>query len=523
MGVAPPSSPVPRAVIQPDLPIADSARLALAIGVAAMKYHEDAAIAGGIEPLHQMRVATRRLRATVGLFAGVIHGSRARMYNRDLPWLGQAAGEVRECDMIEALVRDCSGQIDPAFAAALGPLNEAIAASRDTKHARFVNDLRTKRYRHMCERLADPLLRNALPAIDVGCNAPAMIDPIARTVRKAGKRISRDAAPEVFHRLRVKIKRLRYALEMLIDMGGKRSRKALIRLEEMQELLGIHQDAVSTMAWLRNYAGGVAGVAPETLMAVGATIQVLTERRLKLAARACREWRRVRHSGIIENALEEISRAAQHRLDAARQAQAASDDEAKAQAARKVEAADDDEARVQAEAVASDSSKSAAVAISPIFVEDSSQQALEAPATDIETRELSVSKSAVADQSRIEAELADQTAPSTAAAQIIEDNESAAAAPPLAEAEAESPPVAEVALGNDGDETKRSEREVALPDQSTSESAAAPDSSRPAAAESAPGSSEVAAPDKSAPAAEGAATPESSDEPPAALHHNESR
>ncbi len=322
MGVAPSASPVPRAVIQPALPLADSARLALAIGVAAMKYHEAAAIAGGIEPLHQMRVATRRLRATVGLFAGVIHGSRARIYKRDLPWLGQAAGQVRECDMIEALVHDCSSRIDPAFAAALAPLTEAIAACRNAEHARFVNDLRTKRYQQMCEKLADPLLRRALPEINVGCNAPAMIEPIARGVRKAGKRIARDAPPALFHRLRVKIKRLRYALEMLIEMGGKRSRKALIRLEMMQELLGIHQDAVSTMAWLRGYANTATGVPPETLMAVGAAVQVLTERRRILATRAYRQWKKIRHSGVIKDALEEISLAAQGRLEAARHAHA---------------------------------------------------------------------------------------------------------------------------------------------------------------------------------------------------------
>jgi CHAD domain-containing protein len=321
MGAEPSAVRVPRTVIALDLPIADSARLALATGLAAMKFHESAAIAGEIEPLHQMRVATRRLRATVRLFGGVIHGSRVGVYERDLPWLGQAAGAVREYDVIEALIRDCGDHLDPALAAALPPLADAIAANRKAEHARFVNDLRTKRYDRMCVRLADPLLRRALPSTDVGCYAPAMIAPIARSVRKAGKQIARDAPPELFHRLRVRIKRLRYALEMLIELGGKRSRKVLMRLEQMQELLGIHQDAVATMAWLRSYAGSAPGVAPETLMAVGATLQALVEQRRKLAVRAYRQWRRIAHSGIIDGALEEICRAAQRRLESARQAE----------------------------------------------------------------------------------------------------------------------------------------------------------------------------------------------------------
>ncbi len=321
MAAPAPPARTPRAVIAPTLPIADAVRQTLAVAVAAMTHYEAAAIAGEIEPLHQMRVAARRLRAIVQLFAGAIHGSRVRIYKRDLPWLGHAAGAVRECDVREALIRECGARLDPALAAALAPLGDALAAERNAAHARFVAELRTHRYARMCERLANPLLRRALPAVNAGCEAPAMIAPIARSVRKAGKRIGRDAPPELFHRLRVRLKRMRYALDLLAGMGGKRSRRALIRLEQMQDLLGVHQDVVSTTAWLRAYAGNANGVAPETLMAVGAMLQALVTRREKLAARACRRWRKIVRSGVLDDALDEISRAAEAQLDSERQAE----------------------------------------------------------------------------------------------------------------------------------------------------------------------------------------------------------
>jgi CHAD domain-containing protein len=234
-----------------------------------------------------MRVAARRLRATVQLFSGAIHGSRVRIYKRDLPWFGQAAGAVRECDVIKALIRECGGRLDPALAGALTPLCAALAAERDTAHARFVAELRTPRYTRMCERLANPLLRRALPAIDAGCEAPAMIAPISRSVRKAGKRIARDAPPEIFHRLRVRIKRLRYALEMLAEMGGKRSRKALLRLEQMQELLGVHQDVVSTAAWLRAFAANAPGTDRAAQKARYARVSPMEENRALRRPRRC--------------------------------------------------------------------------------------------------------------------------------------------------------------------------------------------------------------------------------------------
>jgi len=320
MAAQPLAARAPRATIEPDLPLADAARLTFAIAVAAMMYYETAAIAGEIEPLHQMRVATRRLRAIVQLFASALHGSRVHIYKRDLPWVGQAAGAVRECDVIEALIRECGSGLDPALAGALKPLCDSLAADRTAAHSRFVAELHTKRYTRMCGRLANPLLRRALPTTDAGQSAPAMIAPIASSARKAGQHISQDAPPELFHRLRVRVKRLRYGLEMLSAMGGKRSRKALQRLEQMQELLGLHQDAVVTMAWLRGYAGTTVGAPPETLMAAGAMLEALIVRRKKLAARACRQWRKIERSNVMDDALGEISRAAEQRLESGRQA-----------------------------------------------------------------------------------------------------------------------------------------------------------------------------------------------------------
>jgi CHAD domain-containing protein len=358
----------PRALVAPDSSIADSARLALATGVTALKHYETAAMAGEVEPVHQMRVTVRRLRATVRLFATVIHGARKRIYERELKWLGQAAGGVRDCDVMAELLRDCSAHLDPTLAESLTPVVKALAARRDAELSRFVDDLRTKRYTRMCERLADPLVRRALPAIDVGCYAPAMIAPIARQVRtaakritaadlrpatdlrgdppamiapiahkvrKAGKRIAAaDVPPALFHRLRVRVKRLRYAFEMLPGMCGKRSRKALARLEQMQELLGAHQDLVAMLAWLRDYGGGAHDVAPETLMAVGALVQTLGDRRRKLAAQTYRRWRKVARAGVIKDALNEISRLAQRRLESNREAQAEAEYQAQAEADR---------------------------------------------------------------------------------------------------------------------------------------------------------------------------------------------
>ncbi len=60
------------------------------------------------EELHDMRVATRRLRAALDLFAHVLP-ARARTYRAELGWLGGVLGEVRDLDVQLEGLRASSG------------------------------------------------------------------------------------------------------------------------------------------------------------------------------------------------------------------------------------------------------------------------------------------------------------------------------------------------------------------------------------------------------------------------------
>jgi triphosphatase len=66
---------------------------------AAMMAHEPGVRLGeDPEELHDMRVATRRLRAVLKLYSGVLP-KRAERYERDLRWVAGAMGEVRDLDV----------------------------------------------------------------------------------------------------------------------------------------------------------------------------------------------------------------------------------------------------------------------------------------------------------------------------------------------------------------------------------------------------------------------------------------
>ena len=297
-------------MIAPEADIRVAAVDAMRDGIALVRFHEEAALRGEVEPLHQMRVSSRRLRAAVEVFAGVMHGARVNVYRRDLRWVGQVAGAVRDCDMTAALIKEHSVRIETAMAAELEPIYERLLAMREVARRELESMTQSRRYRILNERLTHPLLRRVIPKTTVGEYAARLIAPIARKTRKAGKKIAVEALPEAFHTLRKRIKRLRYAFEMLSAAGGDHHRHAIERLEEMQEMLGQHHDAVALGAWLRELASNPEALPPATMMAAGALIQELGRHEGKLKEQSLKRWKRFKREDVIGHALKEIAIAA---------------------------------------------------------------------------------------------------------------------------------------------------------------------------------------------------------------------
>jgi CHAD domain-containing protein len=154
-------------------------------------------------------------------------------------------------------------------------------------------------------RLVPTLTRKFPPDVTLLRRAPQLMRSLSRASLRSGARLAPESPPMMFHRLRVRLKRVRYALEMLDQVAGKRTSKALKRLRRMQEELGEHQDLVNTTVWLRQFARGQ--LQPETLLATGALLQFVGERRAKVADRAARRWKKFVRGGILVKAGNEIA------------------------------------------------------------------------------------------------------------------------------------------------------------------------------------------------------------------------
>jgi CHAD domain-containing protein len=113
---------------------------------------------------------------------------------------------------------------------------------------------------------------------------------LAKTVDRLGKHPS-DAA---MHKLRIRLKRARYAAE-LASPHGATERRFVDDAKSLQDLLGEYQDAIVAEEHLR--ASAVVDEPTATAFAAGRVAERQVARRLQARGQLPRAWKRLRRSG----------------------------------------------------------------------------------------------------------------------------------------------------------------------------------------------------------------------------------
>lgn len=213
------------------------------------------------EELHDMRVASRRMRAAMKVFEGVLP-LRAARFREELKWIAASLGEVRDLDVqlegLEDLVPKGSGA-SPGGEKQLAELSGVLLVRREAARRRMLRTLDSGRYGRFVESFSEFLQRGpsgrsvgaGRPALVVG---PELVWRYRHKVFKKGDGISPGSPAEDYHELRKRGKRLRYTLEFLSDLYGKPAREAIAVLKSFQDVLGEHQDLEVAAAQLRELA-----------------------------------------------------------------------------------------------------------------------------------------------------------------------------------------------------------------------------------------------------------------------------
>jgi CHAD domain-containing protein len=222
-----------------------------------------AATAEPDEAVHQTRVATRRVRATLRVFAPLFDAERAARLMAELGWFAAELGAVRDRQVLRSrLARAVENLPDDLV---VGPvaerIDELLLAELREHSAALLATMHDRRYRLL---VADLASWQAEPAFSPAAAGPAsqLTDQVAAADRKLGKRLKRAALStspdEDLHSARKAGKRARYAAEAAAPALGKRTGKLAKRIAKLQTLLGEHQDAVVAAELLRRVADQVA-------------------------------------------------------------------------------------------------------------------------------------------------------------------------------------------------------------------------------------------------------------------------
>jgi triphosphatase len=237
------------------------------------------------EELHVMRVATRRLRAALALFAPVLP-VRAQVFREELGWMGRLLGAVRDLDVqLEGLAGEDGTERGWSAPSTTGdesvagrdPLDELIALLENERveaRADMVGALDSIRWDRLERGLSamvqqGPARRSLATREPAAVGLPPLIEQRHGAVTKAAKRAKRTGAVPDYHRLRIRCKRLRYALEFGSEVYDSGTARYVRQLVALQNRLGLMQDAEVASLRLAELATGTSRLPASTVFVMG--------------------------------------------------------------------------------------------------------------------------------------------------------------------------------------------------------------------------------------------------------------
>lgn len=209
------------------------------------------------DSVHQMRVATRRLRSVLRSYRTLFRPEATARLATELKWLAGVLGEARDAevraDRFAALVQRYTAEGTVRRDALTSRLVRAERDRYTRAHAAVLAALDGERYAALHAELAG--WRTAPPLIATRAQLPAP-DVFEGVLRRDAKRIDKlvrrekklsgAERVEVLHDIRKAAKRLRYSCEAAAETLGAHAVAVGDRAKKLQTVLGDHRDAVES-------------------------------------------------------------------------------------------------------------------------------------------------------------------------------------------------------------------------------------------------------------------------------------
>ncbi len=209
---------------------------------------------GDHEAVHDMRVATRRLRAMLEVLGGTVYDpDETVQLRRGLRRLARALGAVRDVEVWLDAVHAYAGHLADDERAGLDSLTCELHGRRDQGREALLTELdgkRTAKLFDRLERFVSTAGAGVRPTATAPGGTPLRVRDVAGSVLwarleevQAFEPAIPEASIELLHELRIAGKHLRYTLDLFGDALGGDGKALRSELVEVQDQLGALHDA----------------------------------------------------------------------------------------------------------------------------------------------------------------------------------------------------------------------------------------------------------------------------------------
>jgi CHAD domain-containing protein len=254
----PPAKPtLPKKIKKPGIlrvdPMSEAGRKTFLFHFVRMLANEGGTREGSdIEDLHDMRVATRRMRSAMRVFRPYYKKKAIRPFEKGLRQTGRALGSVRDLDVFMENAAAYLQTLPPEDQTSLDPLLSSWEVQREAAREKMLTHLDSNNYNRFVSGFGEFLTTEGAGAILPNPSKPSadrvfQIIPVLiyhhLEVVLAYENVLEGASLETHHALRIDMKRFRYILEFFQEVLGDEVKPVITDAVAVQDHLGALNDA----------------------------------------------------------------------------------------------------------------------------------------------------------------------------------------------------------------------------------------------------------------------------------------
>lgn len=202
-------------------------------------------LAEDIEAVHRMRVASRRLRATIPMFGQAVAGKRHLVWIRNVRGITRALGEARDSDVQIASIQAFLDTLQSPYRSGVRRLLLRLKQRRSALQPRVMKELDKFEKSGLVGEIAQKLAPFTIYRDQLNSNDPELLGLADREIHnRLGDFLGYDDIvnqPEKvqeLHAMRISAKHLRYTLETFAPLFEDGLRNYLKMMRSAQDMLG---------------------------------------------------------------------------------------------------------------------------------------------------------------------------------------------------------------------------------------------------------------------------------------------